>query len=279
MVDYSAVPDHPAADETQDETRDEVPVERCTLPDGREILAVDAEEAQTIWDEISQSPAYLRSVSDLTPDEAIVDVGAHIGLASIHCAAVSPGSPVLAFEPARTTFGCLEVNLAAHVPDAVAIRKAVGSERGSAELTYRPYIPSSSTLYLDPEDESRNLEASLSNVPVDEHLKDLTRRIFDVTWTETVEVTTLSTELRERAVERIGLLKIDVERAELDVLRGVADDDWPRIRRVLAEVHDIDGRVGSVVTLLASRGFSVNVSQWWLFQGGSVYLVLASRDD
>lgn len=32
--------------------------------------------------------------------------------------------------------------------------------------------------------------------------------------------------LRESDVERTGLLKIDVEKAELDVLEGIEDRDW-----------------------------------------------------
>ncbi len=51
----------------------------------------------------------------------------------------------------------------------------------------------------------------------------------------------------------VALLKIDVERAELDVLRGVAASDWRRVRSVAMEVHDVGGRVAAVTALLRAQ--------------------------
>ena len=39
----------------------------------------------------------------------------------------------------------------------------------------------------------------------------------------------------------VGLLKVDVERAELAVLRGVRKEHWRRVRQVAMEVHDAEG--------------------------------------
>ena len=44
---------------------------------------------------------------------------------------------------------------------------------------------------------------------------------------------TLSEVMAQQCLERVDLLKIDVEGAELDVLRGVQPADWPRIQQVL----------------------------------------------
>lgn len=73
------------------------------------------------------------------------------------------------------------------------------------------------------------------------------------------EVCTFSRVKRELGVATIDLLKIDVEGAELDVLRGVGEDDWTSIRQVIAEVHDVDGRLAACCELLEARGFSVVV--------------------
>ena len=48
-------------------------------------------------------------------------------------------------------------------------------------------------------------------------------------------------------IGRIDLLKIDVEQAEADVLAGILDADWPLIRQLAAEVHDLDGRLAAIV--------------------------------
>ncbi|KAG2435614.1 hypothetical protein HYH02_011904 [Chlamydomonas schloesseri] len=45
--------------------------------------------------------------------------------------------------------------------------------------------------------------------------------------------------MREQRLERVDLLKVDVERAELQVLAGLAPEDWARVRQVVMEVHDL----------------------------------------
>ena len=56
---------------------------------------------------------------------------------------------------------------------------------------------------------------------------------------------------------RIDLLKIDVEGDELEVLRGIAADDWPLIEQIALEVHDREGRLGKVEALLRQQGYAV----------------------
>ena len=53
-----------------------------------------------------------------------------------------------------------------------------------------------------------------------------------------------------QGLQTVDLLKIDVERAELDVLRGVKAADWPSIQQVVMEVHDVGGQLDRVHSLL-----------------------------
>lgn len=261
-----------------DELPTDLPITRCELPDGRVVSAVQEAEAHTLWEEISSAAPYRSAAEGLRPDEAVIDVGAHIGLASLLFARLAPESRLFAFEPAPKAFACLEENLSRHLPGALASRQALGAEPGKSELIYRPYVASASTLYDDAEDDTRNLEAHLDNIDADEQTREVVRRTFNVTQRVQVEVTTLTTVLAEHGVDRVGLLKIDVERGELDVLDGIDPACWPRIRRVLLEVHDIDGRLGRIVSRLSGLGFRTTVSQWGVYVGGSVHLVLAERD-
>lgn len=261
-----------------DELPTDLPVTRCRLPDGHVVSAVQEAEAHTLWEEISSAAPYRSAAEGLRPDEAVIDVGAHIGLASLLFARLAPESRLLAFEPAPKAFACLEENLARHLPGALASRQALGAAPGKSELIYRPYVASASTLYDDAEDDTRNLEAHLANIGADERTREVVRRTFDVTQRVQVEVTTLTAALAEHGVDKVGLLKIDVERGELDVLDGIDPACWPRIRRVLLEVHDMDGRLGRVVSRLAGLGFRATVSQWGVYVGGSVHLVFAERD-
>ena len=70
-------------------------------------------------------------------------------------------------------------------------------------------------------------------------------------------VTTLAAFAREHGLDRIDLLKVDVEGAELEVLRGMDAGSWAVTRRVVAEVHDVGQRLAQVQALLAAQGFAV----------------------
>ena len=50
------------------------------------------------------------------------------------------------------------------------------------------------------------------------------------------------------------MLKIDVEGSELDVLSGIAEEDWSRIKQIAMEVHS-RSIMQSIVTLLEAHGF------------------------
>ena len=66
---------------------------------------------------------------------------------------------------------------------------------------------------------------------------------------------TLSNIIRQENIEQIDLLKIDVERAEFEVLRGIEDQHWSLIRQVVAEVHDTEGHIAIIEGMLRDRGF------------------------
>jgi len=91
------------------------------------------------------------------------------------------------------------------------------------------------------------------------------------------ELRTLSSVIREESLGHVDLLKVDVEKAELDVLRGVGEMDWPRIRQVVAEVHDLHGRADTMAKMLTARGFSVHVEQEPEWAGTPIRMLYAIR--
>ncbi len=58
-------------------------------------------------------------------------------------------------------------------------------------------------------------------------------------------------------MQRVALLKIDVEGAELDVLRGVDPLDWPRIQQVSMELESA-AHAAEASELLSAVGFTVH---------------------
>src|SRR5205085_4460776 len=73
--------------------------------------------------------------------------------------------------------------------------------------------------------------------------------------TYTTPLKTISSIIAEEQLNCIDLLKIDVERSELDVLLGIDTSDWAKIRQIAMEV---DPPIESdIVTLLEKAGYEV----------------------
>ena len=51
--------------------------------------------------------------------------------------------------------------------------------------------------------------------------------------------------------------QVDVEGGELEVLRGASEKTLSKIRQIVLEVHDVDGRVTEVHQLLERKGFAI----------------------
>jgi FkbM family methyltransferase len=90
-------------------------------------------------------------------------------------------------------------------------------------------------------------------------------------------VKTISDILREETLPRIDLLKVDVEKSEHEVLAGIADSDWPKIRQLVLEVHDIDGRVETLKRQLFDRSYSVHVEQDAMMKNTPIFTIYAQR--
>ncbi|WP_435802313.1 phosphopantetheine-binding protein [Streptomyces avermitilis] len=63
--------------------------------------------------------------------------------------------------------------------------------------------------------------------------------------------------MAEEGIDRIDLLRVDAEHAAYDVLLGVADSDWHKIRQLVVQLHDVDGALKKSVALLKKHGFDV----------------------
>jgi FkbM family methyltransferase len=68
------------------------------------------------------------------------------------------------------------------------------------------------------------------------------------------EFDTLSRVIARENIQSIGLLKLDAELADWEILRGLKAQDWPRIRQVAMEVH-VESDVVPISNFLNARGF------------------------
>lgn len=158
------------------------------------------------------------------PGEAVIDVGANIGLFSISQALKHRDSQIYAFEPNPEAYARLKKNLQANdIGNVTAINRAVYSSCRSVQ-----FLATDLTIV-------GRLASAETN--------GRTR----------VVAVTLDGFCSERAIQSVGLLKIDVEGAEVEVLRG-ADQTLGKSRQVLVECHStlLEEQTDAI---LASRGF------------------------
>src|SRR5437763_1453637 len=82
---------------------------------------------------------------------------------------------------------------------------------------------------------------------------------------------TVSDVVAEHELERIDLLKINVEKAEADVLAGIDENNWPKIWQLTMQIHDIEDRVRAVRADLEGLGYEVAVDQDPLLVGTDIF--------
>ena len=75
------------------------------------------------------------------------------------------------------------------------------------------------------------------------------------------ELRTLSSVINELEIDTINLLKIDVEGAEYEVLEGIEEKDWGKIKQIIAEVHDLEGRIEKIKKILTTHGFQIIIEK------------------
>lgn len=238
----------------------------------------------------------------MRPGMTVIDAGANVGLFSLEVLQRCDGDVrLLAFEPAPASFAHLERNVRELYPDSSAhlSRCALGAEPGETTFYFRPRAPVLSSLKRDSvvPDWREHADALLAPDPppefrdvLPERLRRLPRALVRpllvsaLRWMDRkVEplpctVTTLSRVIEEHELETVDFLKVDVEGAELDVLRGVEARHWPRIQAVVAEVHDVGGRLAAIRALLERAGFAeVHAEQEWINAGTDVFTVHARR--
>jgi FkbM family methyltransferase len=227
--------------------------------------------------EIFGAEVYRDVVAPLWEGDIVLDVGAHTGLSTLYFAEKVSGLRIVAFEPAPTTYECLVRNLSAYVPGATAHPYAIGAVSGDASFTYYPETPSQSGQYASREADDQLTQDYLVKIGHDPEDAESLLADLHVGQVMSVPMYTISEVITRYRLEHIALIKIDVERAELDVLDGISEADWPRISSIVAEVHDLDGRLEVVRRMLTRHSFDVAVRQESWLAGTELWTIHAMR--
>lgn len=267
------------------------------LPSGLVVSCLQKHDVLLIDREVQ---SYFANHLEVKAGDTVFDVGANIGLFTLavyeRC---ERNVRLYAFEPVQAIFDVLRINVERYDSADQLKIFAYGLSSSSDDLTlsYYPNAPVMSTAYPD---EAADLiltkDAILNNIM---HLAEAPLALRCLRWVPTAlrgtivhyalkqalsprrivcQMQTLSRVVREHGIERIDLLKIDVEKAELEIFRGIEDQDWPRIQQVVVELHDLDHRLDTMTALLREHGLSqIVVDQAPTLKQSNIYTVFATR--
>jgi FkbM family methyltransferase len=257
------------------------PMKLFRLPDGLQVWNGPESGSDThfLYREIFERRSYEKHGVAVSHGDVIFDVGANIGMFGLSLMRRFRNLQIYCFEPVPGTYACLVRNLAesplrtSH--EVMTLNHGLGAADAQTTIEYFPGAPSNSTLYSL--EKHRDFPKILDSVrwadmwrtkksrallllPLFPFRKRLLGPAYERMLAKGVsmpcQVRTLSGTIDEHHVERIDLLKIDVEGAEMDVLAGIEDRHWPLIRQLSMEVDPANKHhVPTVIDRLRELGF------------------------
>jgi FkbH-like protein/FkbM family methyltransferase len=262
---------------------------RCVLPNGLEIAHLNRYETDYLYKEIFEDQCYLRHGIRLHDGDTVVDIGANIGLFSLFVMSRCKSPKIYAFEPAPVVYDLLKANCAAYGSNGVhALNVGVSDKPKTATFTFYEKSSVFSGFYSDETEDREAIQTVVRNVlksesvageSFEEYVDELTADRL-LRRTHECRLTSVSDLIRENRIEKINLLKIDAEKSELDIIRGIEDGDWPKIDQIVIEIHDRTREaVKRVEELLGERGYRCTVEQETLLEHAGLFNVYATRGE
>ncbi len=176
----------------------------------------------------------------LEEGDVVVDCGAHVGTFSLLASRiVGKSGVVIAIEPAKENLKILKRNIRKNrVKNIIIVPKALWSSRGKMRLGISEVNPGEHSLL------HRNaLHQNLSS--------------------EIIRADTLDNILRELRVRKVNFIKMDIEGAEIEALKGMERTLRKNVKLAIASYHIVNGRktINFIIPFLRERGFKISVDK------------------
>ncbi|MCX6744799.1 MAG: FkbM family methyltransferase [Candidatus Parcubacteria bacterium] len=164
----------------------------------------------------------------------IIDAGAQAGFFVLYCRALNSKTKIYAIEPEPNNAKVLAKHLKSNrISDVKIMQQALAAETGQREF------------YISKDTHNHSL-ISLA----EEDLADK----------KVIPAISLTDFLRKNNLNKISLLKMDIEGAEYEVLAGLKMEDWQKINNILLEYHDLaEHKHEDLAELIRQRGFSLEI--------------------
>jgi len=162
----------------------------------------------------------------------IIDAGAHAGFFVLYCRALNPEVKIFALEPDEDNLELLNQHLEINnLKNIEVIPAALAGKSGLRDF------------YISTDSHNHSLFKVL--VPkINKNAKIKTYSLDDL--------------LKEQGIEKVALLKLDIEGAEYEVLKNFTS--WEKLKNIALEYHDFgDFKHQEIEKILTVNGFKVKV--------------------
>ncbi|HET9917756.1 MAG TPA: amino acid adenylation domain-containing protein, partial [Candidatus Binatia bacterium] len=257
---------------------------RYRLPNGTAVAQLNKNETDYIYQEIFERQAYLRHGITINDGDCIFDVGANIGLFTLFAHQIAPRAKVYCFEPNPAVYEILQANAKLADSAVKLFNCGLADRAGDTTFTFFPGFSLLSGFHADAQAEKQVVKTFMLNqektgVAEMTELVEQADAILEkgfAAQTFSAELRTLSSIMEQEGIESIDLLKVNVEKSELDVIKGIKDHDWPKIKQLVVEV-DVKENLPTITSLLEKHGYEYVVEQDDLLEGTSLCYVYAIR--
>jgi amino acid adenylation domain-containing protein/FkbM family methyltransferase len=232
------------------------------LPNQMPFASLNASEVNHLYERIYDDLVYSQYGISINEGDCVLDVGANVGLFTLFAHQCNRNIRVYAFEPVPEIFDVLKTNIDLYGLNVVPLMYGLSSKPGSVTFTYYPRWSALSGMYGNKEEEEELSRGFMKNQygELSAYSEEWLQGRFEGKEV-TCELRTLSEFIAEHHLAQIDLLKMNVEKSELEVLLGIQGEDWPKIRQLVVEVHATEGRLESILSLLKEKGYEVVTAQ------------------
>ncbi len=248
------------------------------FPNGTEISYLPvSHEAWDMESILLEYESYFKYGINVKEGDLVFDIGANIGIFSLAIFDRCKGNvQVYSFEPIPEIFNMLQHNIKPYSPNKLKIYPIGLSDKSTKiSFVYYPNAPCLST--YNTEHINKDLEdimkGDLKQVPNflkasndNEESCDISRfsRLSKILQLKTLfqehvltcQVKTVSEMIHEDNIDKIDLLKIDVNGSEMDVLLGIEEKDWKKIRQLVVKVPKGGKKLKDIGNKLKKHGFN-----------------------
>jgi FkbM family methyltransferase len=225
---------------------------------GLDLCVIDPHERDTryIYDEIFVNQIYYHQEMRVSKHPTVMDVGANIGLYAVWAHRRYQPKDIYCYEASPRTFPYLKSNVEglvdAETTKVHIFNRALARSGGETITLHQSPLVSGISTLLDKSKVRWVQQLSAS--------RDLI--------THDVVTSTVSAEMAASQISAIDILKIDVEGYFMEVLRGIAEPDFERIRNIVVEI-DYSAEAGvtphDVEKMLTARGYRTDREEDMLY--------------